>query len=163
MAEKRHIMLLAVDCPRCGPSLIKKNGQTHYGKPHFKGHSCSRQFVENGQAGLVSEPEKELVNKLLLERISLAGICRAVGVSASWLLGYLQELYAQLSANLNAAEELPDLEAYLANRMEEEISRLRRIKKIQQHWKDRRKQVFSRAYARATLRNGRLLGATDSR
>ncbi len=128
-------MLQALSCPSCGSSLIKKNGHTHYGKQNYGCKSCGRQFVENGQAWFVSKQEKELVNKLLLERISLAGICRVVGVSESWLLGYLQELYAALPANLNAQEQLPDLENYLAERMEEEISRLAGIKKIQQHFR----------------------------
>ncbi len=75
------------------------------------------------------------MNKLLLERISLAGICRVVGVSESWLLGYIRELYAHLPAALNAPEQLPDLENYLAERIEEEISRLSGIKKIQRHWR----------------------------
>lgn len=50
-------------------------------------------------------------------------------MSESWLLGYIKEVYTQLPDDLNAQEQLPDLENYLANRMEEEISRLRSIKK----------------------------------
>ncbi len=128
-------MLSTLTCPGCGLNKVKKNGHTHYGKQNYACQSCGRQFVENGQEWFVSEPEKELVNKLLLERISLAGICRVVGVSESWLLGYIKELYAQLPPDLNAQEQLPDLEEYLSERMEEEISRLRGIKKNQMHWR----------------------------
>jgi len=35
-----------------------------------------------------------LIDRLLLGRISLAGIARAVGVSESWLQGYVNERYA---------------------------------------------------------------------
>lgn len=123
-------MLQELSCPSCRSSLIKKNGHTHYGKQNYGCKSCGRQFVEKGQEWFVSEQEKEVINKLLLERISLAGICRVIGVSESWLLGYIKELYAQLPEALNAQEQLPDLEDYLAERTEEEISRLKRIKKI---------------------------------
>lgn len=81
----------------------------------------------------MSEEDKLLINKLLLERISLAGICRACGVSQTWLLAYLRELYAALPDDLGADQHLPDLEAYLAERMDEEISRLTRLKKIRLH------------------------------
>jgi len=36
-----------------------------------------------------------LIDRLLLERISLAGIARVVGVSESWLQNYVNEKYAQ--------------------------------------------------------------------
>ena len=63
---------------------------------------CGRQFVEQSQR--VSEEKKELINKLLLERIPLRGICRVIGVSLTWLLGYIVEIYKQLPENLNAEE-----------------------------------------------------------
>jgi insertion element IS1 protein InsB len=37
-----------------------------------------------------------LVNLLLLERISLAGIVRTVGVSASWLQNYVNKYYQKV-------------------------------------------------------------------
>ena len=70
-----------------------------------------------------------LIDKLLLERISLAGICRVCDVSQPWLLNYIQKLYAQLPDDLNADAELPETETYLDARMDEEIRRLRRVKK----------------------------------
>jgi len=36
---------------------------------------------------LVSDETRDLIERLLLERISLRGICRAVKVSLKWLLG----------------------------------------------------------------------------
>jgi hypothetical protein len=55
---------------------------------------------------LISEREKDLINKLLLERISLAGIARAVEVSELWLQSYISELYASCPEDLCA--DLPD-------------------------------------------------------
>ncbi len=91
--------------------------------------------MENGQDWFVSESDKVLINKLLLERISLAGICRVCNSSEKWLLSYIKALYSTLPDDLNADLILPDIEAYLADRMDEEISRLAGIKKIQLHYK----------------------------
>ena len=40
---------------------------------------------------------KDLIQVLLLERLSLRGICRVTGVSLTWLLGFITELYAAFS------------------------------------------------------------------
>lgn len=122
-------------CSHCGSEKIKKNGHTHYGKQNYLCHECNRQFVENGQEWFVTDADKLLINKLLLERISLAGICRVCNISEKWLLSYIKALYEALPDDLNADLILPDIETYLAARMDEEISRLSGIKKIQFHYK----------------------------
>lgn len=86
----------------------------------------------------MSESEKELINKLLLERISLSGICRVCDVSESWLLNYIKELYSNLPDDLNADLVVPNLEAYLSDRMDEEIGRIEVIKKNRVHLKTTR-------------------------
>jgi len=87
-------------------------------------NDCKRQFVVGGQDWFISEYEKALINKLLLERTSLAGICRVMDVSEGWLMKYLKELYSQSPQDLNASLELPDKEFYLSSRFDEEIERL---------------------------------------
>jgi hypothetical protein len=42
---------------------------------------------------VISDETNALIDRLLLERISLAGIARAVQVSASWLQAYVNEKY----------------------------------------------------------------------
>jgi len=42
----------------------------------------------------IPDETKALIDRLLLERISLAGIVRAVGVSERWLQTYVNEQYA---------------------------------------------------------------------
>ena len=86
-------------CPQCGSSHIKRNGHTHYGKQNYQCLECGRQFVSDSQ--LISDATKQLVKKLLLERISLRGICRALSVSLTWLLDFIVELYEQLPDDLN--------------------------------------------------------------
>ena len=87
-------------CPQCGLSHVKKNGHTHYGKQNHQCKGCGRQFVADSQH--VDEETREVIKRLLLERLSLSGICRVVGVSLRWLLTFIVELYDQLPADLNA-------------------------------------------------------------
>ena len=117
-------------CSHCQTDNTKKNGHTHYGKQNYYCHSCHRQFVEGGQDWFIKPSDKVLIDKLLLERISLSGICRVCDVSEQWLLGYLKELYGNLPDDLNADAVLPDITSYLSDRMDEEISRIEAIKKI---------------------------------
>ena len=50
---------------------------------------CGRQFVINPTNKTVSDETKQLIDKLLLERISLRVIARVTGVSWSWLQNYV--------------------------------------------------------------------------
>lgn len=43
---------------------------------------------------MISDETKALVDKLLLEKIPLAGIVRVTDVSEPWLQGYVNEKYA---------------------------------------------------------------------
>ena len=83
-------------CPRCTSSQIVKNGHIHNGKQRFKCHSCGRQFIEHLTTKVIDQATRDLVDRLLLERISLAGIARAVGVSEQWLQTYVNEKYAKV-------------------------------------------------------------------
>ena len=74
-----------MQCPRCGSSVIVKNGSNANGKKKFLCKDCSRQFVENPQDKKISDAQWRIVDKLLVERISLAGIARAVSISKRWL------------------------------------------------------------------------------
>lgn len=86
-------------CPRCGLSHIKRNGFTHYGNQNYRCKDCDRQFVEDSQH--IGEELKDLIEVLLLERLSLRGICRVTGVSLTWLLHFITELYCALPNDLN--------------------------------------------------------------
>lgn len=88
-------------CPQCGLSHIKRNGHTHYGKQNYRCQGCGRQFVSDSQR--VDEARRALVKKLLLERLSLRGICRVTGVSLTWLLQFIATLYERLPDDLQAA------------------------------------------------------------
>jgi len=78
---------------------IERNGLTHYGKQNYRCKDCDRQFVEDSQR--IGEELKDLIKVLLLERLSLRGICRVTGVSLTWLLNFIAELYCALPDDLN--------------------------------------------------------------
>jgi transposase-like protein len=81
-------------CPNCSSSDIVKNGSNAVGTPRFKCNSCGRQFVQNPKKLPITQSTKDLLDKLLLERIPLAGIARVTGVSERWLQSYVNDKYA---------------------------------------------------------------------
>jgi len=62
------------DCHRCGSNHIVKNGRIHNKKPKYKCQACGRQFVENPNNKSLDKHTLDYINKMLLEKISLAGI-----------------------------------------------------------------------------------------
>jgi insertion element IS1 protein InsB len=96
------IMIVREHCPECGSTQYKKNGHIHNGKQNYRCKVCGREFVLNPEPIVISAERRELIKKLLLERISLRGICRSVGVSMEWLLEFITETYDQLPDHLNA-------------------------------------------------------------
>lgn len=79
-------------CPRCGGTHVVRNGHGRTGAPNYLCRVCSRQFVERPKKGPVPEATKELVRRLLLERVALRAIARATGVSRAWLQRFVNEL-----------------------------------------------------------------------
>lgn len=76
-------------CPTCGSDNLIKNGSTPNGKPKHQCKNCGRQCVENPTKTTISTETKQLIDRLLLERISLRGIARVAQVSWSWLQAYV--------------------------------------------------------------------------
>ncbi len=80
-------------CPQCQSHNTIKNGSIHNGKPKFKCKDCGRQFIENPTHKRITQQTKDLIDKLLLEKIPLAGIARVTGVSERWLQYYVNDKY----------------------------------------------------------------------
>ena len=78
-------------CPSCGSQYLIKNGSIHNGKPKHQCKSCGHQFIDNPTKTIVLLETKQLIDKLLLERISLRGIARVTGVCWSWLQNYVNQ------------------------------------------------------------------------
>jgi insertion element IS1 protein InsB len=134
-------------CPTCQQAQVsdsiesyydaieKKNGHMHNGKQHHHCHNCGRQFVQYCEQYLVSEDKRSLIERLLVERISLRGICRAVGVKLKWLLGFLVQGMEALPDHLH----VPSITGYgnvMLRRLEVEVDEMASFvqKKANKQW-----------------------------
>ena len=79
-------------CPRCGSNHTIKNGRIHNKKPKRKCLDCGRQFVENPTKKYIDNDTKNLIDRMLLEKIPLAGIARVTFVSKTWLQEYVKKM-----------------------------------------------------------------------
>jgi insertion element IS1 protein InsB len=98
---QQNTMITRDVCPRCQSPKYKKNGHIHNGKQNHQCHDCGRQFVECFEQHLISDNIRALIERLLVERISLRGICRAVEVNLKWLLGFIVTCFEALPDHLN--------------------------------------------------------------
>jgi insertion element IS1 protein InsB len=94
-------MVIRDVCPRCQSSKYKKNGHIHNGKQHDQCKACGRQFVRCSDQYLIGAEHRALIARLLLERLSLRGMCRAVGIGLTWLWGFLVESCVALPEHLH--------------------------------------------------------------
>ena len=83
-------------CATCSSDAVVKNGQTRHRKQNYKCRDCGRQFVEEPQWRAVSVEHRAIIDRLLLEKIPLAAIARAMQVSEQWLQTYVNAKYASL-------------------------------------------------------------------
>jgi IS1 family transposase len=88
-------------CPEGGSQHFKKNGHIHNGKQNHQCKACGRQFVVDATHRVVGEEQRTLVERLLCEKISLHGICRAIGVSIRWLMDFIVTRFAAVPAHLH--------------------------------------------------------------
>lgn len=79
-------------CRSCHSGDVVKNGRTRHGKQNYKCRDCGCQFVEDPQWRLISDETKGIIDRLLLEKISLAGIARALEISELWLQQYVNSI-----------------------------------------------------------------------
>lgn len=94
---KRTMPKNTIFCPRCGSNQVVKNGFIHNGNQNNKCKQCGRQFVLSPKNKPIVQEKKELIDKLLLEKLPLSGIARVTGVSERWLQNYVNTLYASVA------------------------------------------------------------------
>src|SRR5215470_1998283 len=110
-------------CPQCGSRWYKRNGHIHTGKQNHRCKVCGRAFVLTPDNVVITAEQRALVERLLLERISLRGICRAVGVGLQWLLQFMVARFQEAPEHLYArpACRAP---AVILQRLEAELDEL---------------------------------------
>ena len=84
-------------CPSCQSEDVVRNGRTRHQKQNYKCRDCGRQFVENPQWRMISAETKGIIDRLLLEKLPLAGIARALQISELWVQQYVNQKYPQVS------------------------------------------------------------------
>ena len=87
-------------CPQCGSRWYKRNGHIHTGKQNHRCKVWGRAFVLTPENSVITEEQRTLIERLLLESMSLRGICRAVGVGLRWLLQFLGEQFRRAPDHL---------------------------------------------------------------
>jgi insertion element IS1 protein InsB len=103
-------------CPTCGSDDIMKNGTTRRGKQNYKCRDCGRQFVEDPQWRPIGPDCKGMIDRLLLEKIPLAGIARVMNLSEDWLQRYVNRCYAQVRQRVQVQ---PKAKGHLEVQMDE--------------------------------------------
>src|SRR5262245_24714711 len=94
-------MVIRDVCPRCKSPKYKKNGHIRNGKQNHHCHDGGRQCVPCCEQYLISDGKRDLIERLLMARISLRGICRAAGVTLKRLLGFLVQCFEALPDHLH--------------------------------------------------------------
>ena len=88
-------------CPYCLGTNLRPKGWSRKKKRRLKCKDCKRHLTQDGKTWFINDTQIELIDKLLLERLALRGICRVVGVSLSWILVYIKKLYKKQPKDLN--------------------------------------------------------------
>jgi transposase-like protein len=131
--EASKTMVVRDACPECGSRYFKKNGHIHTGKQNHQCRACDRQFVVHADNRVIAEDQRTLVERLLCEKISLHGICRAVGVSIRWLMDFMITRFKALPDHLHVQSIAPpraviigriDVEAVIIGRIDVEADEM---------------------------------------
>ncbi|MEM6251325.1 MAG: IS1 family transposase [Cyanobacteria bacterium P01_D01_bin.156] len=78
-------------CPRCHSESVSFKGHTRHGKRNHKCRDCGRQFVVHPQWSPLSQENRDLIDRLLLERLSFAGIARVMQRSEGCIQRYVNQ------------------------------------------------------------------------
>src|SRR5215204_3524896 len=110
-------------CPQCGSRYFKRNGRIHTGKRNYKCKTCGRAFVLVPENHVITEEQRALIERLLLERISLRGICRAIGVGLRWLLYFMVDRFTAAPEHLYV-QSTAGAQRVILHRLEAEVDEL---------------------------------------
>ena len=94
-------MEIKIICPVFESEKLVKNGFSPSKKQNRLCKDCGRQFLENPNDHFITEYEKSLARKHLLERIPLTGVSRILNLSYGWILNFAEKEYKQSPDDLN--------------------------------------------------------------
>lgn len=77
----RIVLIAKHSCPSCGRQEISRNSHPRHGQQNYKCRNCGRQFVLDPLWKSITPEQYGLIKRILLERISLAGMARVLQIS----------------------------------------------------------------------------------
>jgi hypothetical protein len=87
-------------------TVVQAEWAHSHGKAKHRGKHCGRAFVLTSENSVITEEQRALIERLLLERISLRGICRAVGVGRQWLLQFMVTRFQAAPEDLYTSQRM---------------------------------------------------------
>lgn len=87
---------------------VVKNGFIHNGNQNHKCKACGRQFGEAPKQKLIAQVTRDLIDKLLLEKMPLAGIARVCDVCETWLQDYVDRKYESIPRQVKVSSKKKD-------------------------------------------------------
>ena len=94
-----------MECPTCNSKDTTKNGFIHNRKQRYVCKDCGRQFVENPPNKRIPQQLWDMVDKLLLEKIPIAGISRVTEISEPWLQQYINQKYEHVPQQIDISKK----------------------------------------------------------
>ena len=94
-------------CPDCHSMHVVKNGFNSTKKQMYRCSNCGRQFVLDPIKSKLSDEQKQWIDKLLLERLSLAAIARVIGISQPTVQKYVNQKYENISQEAKVKKKEP--------------------------------------------------------
>ena len=91
---------MSIRCTKCLSDKVVKNGIAPSGSQKYKCKDCGYAFVENPKKQPISEEKKACVDRMLKEKLSLAGIARSLKIGKSWIQCYVNKKYKNISKTL---------------------------------------------------------------
>jgi transposase-like protein len=82
-------------CPGCSSAHVVRNGRVRSGSQQLLCRGCGRRWVPDPKRARVSDERRELVRRLLRERMSVRGIARACKRSRTWVQEFVNHLYRE--------------------------------------------------------------------
>lgn len=98
-------MVSQASCPDCGSTGISRNGLTRHGKQNHKCRDCGRQFVLDPVWKAITPEQYHLIDRMLLERVSMTGIARILQISEDSVQRYVNRKSKDVSQQVEVSEK----------------------------------------------------------
>ena len=95
-----------LNCLHCLSESVSRNGFNDRGTQSYKCRDCRRRFVLTPKSLPLNDEERALLERLLLERLSIAGIARVMQRSKSCIQNYVNANAKTISQKVEVTKKL---------------------------------------------------------